>query len=91
MSRVASLQFPDIIYRTSDHLDTTYLKYIGIVVFKAYADAANSGQVAFRLLESFVGSLDKNAKSSSTGASMYIDKIVNSTSKYINVFTNVAP
>ena len=90
VSRVTALQFPNIIFKDSEHLDTTYLKYIGIVVLKAYKDNANSGQVNFQLLESFVGSLDKNAKDENTKANMYIDKIVNSNSKYINVFTNVA-
>lgn len=62
LSRVAAQQFPSIIYKNAEHFDPTYLKCIGIAVFRAYRDDANSGQVAFQLLESFVGSLDKTAK-----------------------------
>ena len=91
LSKIATMQFPNIAFKNAEHLDSTYLKCIGIVVFKAYSDAANSGQVGFQLLESFVGSLDKTAKNEQTGASMYIDKIVNEQSKYINVFTNIQP
>ena len=49
-------------FRDADHLDTQYLKSIGIVVLQAYRDDASSGQVGFKLLESFVGSLDRDAK-----------------------------
>ena len=47
LSRVAALQFPNLSFRDPEHLDPTYLKCIGIVVFKAYRDDANSGQVSF--------------------------------------------
>lgn len=91
VSRMTALQFPNIIFNDAEHLDTKYLKHIGVVVLKAYRDNANSGQVGFQLLESFVGSLDRNAKDKLTGASIFIDKIVNQSSHYINIFSNVPP
>lgn len=56
---------------------------------RAYADDANSGKVNYEILESHVGSLDKTAKSTVDNSSIFIDNIVNNSSKYINVFSNV--
>lgn len=53
-----------------------------------YADSANDNKLNFSLLESYVGSLDPNARNSS-GRSIYIDNLVNDSSQYINVFSNV--
>ena len=88
VSKIASDQFPLINFKNAEHLETEHLKKIGVVVFRAYADSANSNKVNYQLLESFVGSLDKQAKASD-GSSMFIDMIVNSSSRYINVFSNV--
>jgi len=57
--------------------DTENLKKIGVVVYKAYLDASEGNKVSFTPVESFVGSLDKDAKNPNTGVSLFIDKIVN--------------
>jgi len=56
---------------------------------RAFSDDANNGKVNYEILESFVGSLDKTDKSPVDNSSIFIDNIVNNTSKYINVFSNV--
>lgn len=70
------------------HYDPAHLKQIGVVVFKAYADADNNGKLNFTLLESFVGSLKKNARDPITKANIFIDDVVNASSRYIRLFSN---
>lgn len=52
------------------------MKHIGIVVFKAFSDAANNDSITLSMVESFVGSLDKTAVNAK-GASVFIDNVVN--------------
>ena len=89
VSKTAALQFPLIGFKDYDHLDTRYLKQIGVVVFRAYTDASNSNKVNFEILETFVGSLDKSARSPVDNSSIFIDNIVNNNSQYINLFSNI--
>lgn len=70
-------------------MDRTYLKSIGVVVFKVIMDPSNDNKINFVPVESFIGQLDKNAKNAETGASDYIGNIINSKSQYINLFSNV--
>ena len=81
--------FPNISYTSNTKFDVTNLKKIGIIVLKAYNDTANDDKINFEVLESFIGSIDKNARNNVTNAIEYIDTIVNSQSQYINVFTNI--
>jgi len=89
MSKIAASFFPNINYVNSEFLDRKYLKSVGIVVFQAFKDIANNKKLNFSPVESFVGSLDRNARDPSTKASLFIDDIVNSKSNFINVFSNV--
>ena len=89
VSKIAALQFPLIGFKDYDHLDTRYLKQIGVVVFRAYTDASNSNKVNFEILETFIGSLDKSARSPVDNSSIFIDNIVNNNSQYINLFSNI--
>lgn len=68
--------------------DRTNLKKIGVVVFKAFIDAGNGNKIAFTPVEAFVGSLNNKDKDPNTGATTFIDTIVNTQSEYINVFSN---
>jgi hypothetical protein len=61
VSQFASEHFPTLKF-ISDRLDRQYLNQIGIVVFKLYKDSANDDRISFSPIESFVGSLDRNAK-----------------------------
>ena len=62
VSRTAASYFPAINFYTADHFDKENLKKIGIVVFKTFRDTSNNGKIGFQVLESFIGSLDKNAR-----------------------------
>ena len=73
----------------TNELDKTYLNQIGVVVCRMYANPNNDNRVAFDVVESFVGSLNPNAKDSVTGASIYIGDKINTGSMYINFFSNV--
>ena len=88
LSRMASMMFPQITFNGPNHYDTTYLKQIGVVVFKAYADGNNNGKMNFQLLESFVGSFDKTARDPITKANIFIDDVINSKSNFIRFFSN---
>ena len=81
-------QFPRIGFARSDSLEREYLKKVGLVVFEARRAEGDSSAVEFVPLESYVGSLDRNAKSSS-GASEYLGDVVNSNSRLIRFFSNV--
>lgn len=47
VSNIAASMFPLINYKNAAHLDTKYLKQIGICVFKAYTDNSNSGKINY--------------------------------------------
>jgi hypothetical protein len=69
-------------------LDPEHLKDIGVVVFKTYLDPSEGNKVNVEVVEAFAGSLYKDDKDPNTGVSKFIDKIINSQSKYINFFSN---
>jgi hypothetical protein len=69
-------------------IDMENAKNIGVVVYKAYLDASEGNKVSFTPVESFCGSLDKNAKNPNTGVSTFLDTIINKNSDYIYFFSN---
>ena len=89
VSRTAANSFPIIKFLGDKILDKTYLKQIGLVVFKATKDEANESRVLFTPVEAFVGSLDRNSKDPVTKASNYIGNLVNASSRYVNFFANI--
>ena len=88
LSELATRNFPGLNFKDANYLDRSYLRQIGVIVFKVYRDYANNNKISFTPLESFIGSLDKTAVDSS-GKSIFIDKIINSQSQYIKFFSNV--
>ena len=70
------------------HYDRENMKKIGVVVFKAFLDSSEGNKISFQIVESFCGSLDKNGKNPNTGATTFIDTLVNEQSEYINLFSN---
>ena len=90
VSEIASKQFPALKMQTDGYLSREFMKHIGVVVFKAYKDTANNDKIGFTLLESFTGSLDRNAEDPITHANQYIGNIINDNSLYINFFSNVS-
>lgn len=73
----------------SHRLERKFLKQIGVVVFKVFKDYSNDGKIGFLPVESFIGSLDRTAKDVLSNKDMFIDRIINDNSKYINFFSNV--
>lgn len=80
--------FPAMNWRDQKHYEKDYMKHIGVVVFEVFKDTANDSRLSFKPLEAFVGSLDRTAKDPLTGASTFIDNVVNSRSKCIRLFSN---
>lgn len=87
-SQQAASFFPAINWRDQKHYEKDYMKYIGVVVFEVFKDTANDSRMSFRPLEAFYGSLDRTTKDQLTGASTFIDNVVNSRSKFIRLFSN---
>ena len=83
--------FPTISLQADGGFDRENMKKIGLVVVKAFLDASEGNKISFQTVESFVGSLDRDAKNPNTGAPAFIDTIVNEKSEYVNVFTNCIP
>jgi len=69
------------------HFDKEHFKKIGVVVLSAFIDNANNMKLNFKVLESFVGSLDKDSRSINGNSDIFIDHVVNSNSKYIRFFS----
>ncbi len=86
LGHTATTFFPQIEFTDGGKLDDTYLKQIGIVVFRMFIDPADYNRVNFVPVESYIGSLDKKAKDPITGKSIYIENIVNQNSENIRVF-----
>src|SRR5574344_2137723 len=85
----ANTYFPTVqLAADGNGFDRANLKKIGVVVYKAYLDPAEGNKVSLEAVESFAGSLDKNAKDPNTGITTFIDTIINSQSQYINFFSN---
>jgi hypothetical protein len=83
--------FSPITLQADGGFDRENMKKIGLVVVKAYLDASEGNKISFQTVESFVGSLDRDAKNPNTGATTFIDTIVNEQSEYVNIFTNCFP
>ena len=87
----ANNYFSPIALQADGGFDRENMKKIGLVVVKAYLDASEGNKISFQTVESFVGSLDRTAKNPNTGATTFIDTIVNEQSEYVNIFTNCIP
>lgn len=77
LSKLASSMFPTIAYGIDTKFDKKYLKQIGVVVVKATKSGTNGEKIDFQVVESFIGSLDKNARDEITKGSIFIDNVVN--------------
>lgn len=87
----ANNYFSSISLNSDGGFDRENMKKIGLVVVKAFLDASAGNKISFQTVESFVGSLDRNAKNPNTGATTFIDTLVNEQSEYVNIFTNCMP
>ena len=87
VSQEANTFFPTIEF-DGEKFDRSNLKKIGVVVYKMFLDPTEGNKINFEPVESYAGSLCKTDKDPNTGATTFIDTIINSQSKYINFFSN---
>lgn len=87
VSQEANSFFPTIDF-DGEHFDRTNLKKIGVVVYKMFMDPSEGNKINFEPVEAYAGSLCKTDRDPNTGATTFIDTIINSQSKYINFFSN---
>lgn len=87
VSQEANSFFPTIEF-DGEKFDRSNLKKIGVVVYKMFLDPTEGNKINFEPVESYAGSLCKTDRDPNTGASIFIDTIINSQSRYINFFSN---
>lgn len=87
LSKMVADCFPQIEYANHLHYDQEHFKKIGIVVLSSFIDTANNNKLNFSILESFVGTLDRDSKSYVNNSSLFIDNVVNNNSNYIRCFS----
>ena len=85
-----SSRFPPLYYKAEGQLDRDDIKKIGIVVLRAYVDTASGNEINYDIVEAFAGEVDPTATDPATGATTFIDTIVNKQSDYIYCFSNCA-
>lgn len=88
ISQELNSYFSTIQYADTGKLDRENMYDIGVIVLRAWLDASEGNKISLAPIESFVGSLDRNAVNPNTGVTKFIDEIVNSQSEYINLFSN---
>lgn len=87
LSKMVADYFPQIERANPQHFDKEHFKKIGVVVLSAFIDNANNMKLNFKVLESFIGSLDKSVRSITDNSDIFIDHVVNNNSKYIRLFS----
>lgn len=85
-----SSRFPPLYYKAEGQLDRDDLKKIGVVVLRAYVDTASGNEINYDIVEAFAGEVDPTATDPATGATTFIDTLVNTQSDYIYCFSNCA-
>lgn len=87
LSRQAAELFPTTPWaNTASRIsfDHTYFHYIGIVVFKVGVNS-ETGRITFTPVESYAGSLNRDAVDTRTNSSLFIEDIVNTRSPTIKI------
>lgn len=87
VSQEANSYFPTVEFDGSNFVRDN-LKKIGVVVYKMFLDPSEGNKINFEPVEAYAGSLCKTDKDPNTGATTFIDTIINSQSQYINFFSN---
>lgn len=87
VSQEANGYFPTIEF-DGERFVRDNLKKIGVVVYKMYLDPSEGNKISFEPVEAYAGSLRKTDRDPNTGATTFIDTIINSQSQYINFFSN---
>jgi hypothetical protein len=87
-SRTAYL-FPAVTLTDDGDLDPEFLHQISVSVIRQFVDSDNNNKITSSIVETFVGSLNPSAINVGTGDSTFIDNIINSSSNYIDLYSNV--
>ena len=85
-----SMRFPPLYYKAEGQLDRDDIKKIGIVVLRAFVDTASGNEINYDIVEAYAGEVDPDATDPATGATTFIDTLVNAQSDYIYCFSNCA-
>lgn len=88
VSQMAAASFPSIHFTSEGTMDRQNMKKIGVVVLRAFLDPGEGNKVNYDIVEAYAGELDKEATDPNTGASTFIDDIVNNQSEYIELYSN---
>lgn len=88
LSKRAAEQFPSISYTDDGLLDNDYMDKILVSVVVMKNDPNQNNKISFDIVESFIGSLDKQSKNVE-GKSDYIGSIINNNSQYIEFYSNI--
>ena len=88
LSKFAMGYFPTINFMADGSFDRDRLNNIGVVVFKGYIDAEAGNKVHYEPIEAFAGSLNSKDVDPTTGASRFIDEIINTNSETIEFYSN---
>lgn len=88
MSKQLAAQFPNISYNDIGQLDNDYMNKIMVTIVAMKNDPNENNKINFSVVESFIGSLDKQSINVD-GATDYIGNIINSNSQYIEFYGNV--
>ena len=87
LAQEANTFFPTIDFE-DDKFDRTNLRKIGVVVYKMYLDSSEGNKINYEPVEAFAGSLCRDDADPNTGNTTFIDKVVNTNSEYICLFSN---
>ena len=87
LAQEANTFFPTIDFE-DDKFDRTNLRKIGVVVYKMYLDSSEGNKINYEPVEAFAGSLCRDDADPNTGTTTFIDKVVNTNSEYICLFSN---
>ena len=88
VSKNVAGSFPSIHVTSDGVFDRQNIKKIGVVVLRAYIDPGEGNKVNYDIVEAFAGELDKNAVDPNSGASTFIDTLINNQSEYIEFYSN---
>ena len=88
VSQMVAASFPSIHFTAEGLLDRQNMKKIGVVVLRAFLDPGEGNKLNYDIVEAYAGELSKDAVDPNTGASTFIDTLINTQSEYIEFYSN---
>lgn len=88
VSQMVAASFPSIHFTSEGLLDRQNMKKIGVVVLRAFLDPGEGNKLNYDIVEAYAGELSKDAVDPNTGASTFIDTLINTQSEYIEFYSN---